>query len=436
MTHLRSTGASCTRIVVILFVIAFSFLPAQVAHSASSILKKGDRVAIAGDSITEQKLYSKYMETYLLACRPDLDLKVIQLGWSGERAPGFERRMDNDLMFWRPDVVTTCYGMNDGRYRAYEDGIGETYLNAMREIVSRLKAAGATIVVGSPGPVDSHSYDVRRPSAPAKANVYNQNLATLAGLAKDIAVENGMPYADVNGVMTEAMRKAKAEHGVEYHVAGRDGVHPRENGHLVMAYAFLKAMDLDGSIGSIKVDWGKNAIASAGHTVTSVVGGAVTLESSRYPFCFSGDPSSPESTVSILSSVPFQPNLNRLTLSVANLPAAGAVVTWGEAEKSFTRDQLASGINLAAEFLDNPFSAPFAAVMEAVAEKQRYETFMTKYTINRFPSLRSNFTEDADVENAIDTILSKLTDRQEALHAAARAAVKPISHTITITPKG
>jgi hypothetical protein len=61
---------------------------------------------------------------------------------------------------------------------------------------------------------------------------------------------------------------------------------------------------------------------------------------------------------------------------------------------------------------------------------------MTKYTINRFPSLRSNFTEDADVENAIDTILSKLTDRQEALHAAARAAVKPISHTITITPKG
>jgi hypothetical protein len=76
--------------------------------SGQCILKKGDRIAIVGDSITEQKLYSKYMETYLLACVPELELTCVQLGWSGERAPGFAARMENDLLPWKPTVVTTC----------------------------------------------------------------------------------------------------------------------------------------------------------------------------------------------------------------------------------------------------------------------------------------------------------------------------------------
>jgi hypothetical protein len=32
-------------------------------NAADLVLKKGDRLAIIGDSITEQKLYSKYIET-------------------------------------------------------------------------------------------------------------------------------------------------------------------------------------------------------------------------------------------------------------------------------------------------------------------------------------------------------------------------------------
>jgi hypothetical protein len=32
------------------------------------ILKKGQRIAIVGDSITEQKLYSKFIELYLTSC--------------------------------------------------------------------------------------------------------------------------------------------------------------------------------------------------------------------------------------------------------------------------------------------------------------------------------------------------------------------------------
>ena len=34
---------------------------------ADPVVKDGDRVAIAGDSITEQKIYSRYIEAYLLS---------------------------------------------------------------------------------------------------------------------------------------------------------------------------------------------------------------------------------------------------------------------------------------------------------------------------------------------------------------------------------
>ena len=43
------------------------------ASESGCIVEKGDYVVIAGDSITEQMLYSSYVETYMLVCEPELD---------------------------------------------------------------------------------------------------------------------------------------------------------------------------------------------------------------------------------------------------------------------------------------------------------------------------------------------------------------------------
>ena len=147
------------------------------------VLRRGDHVVIVGDSITEQRLYSRFIEDYLIACMPALELKVTQLGWSGETAPGFAKRMDNDLLALKPDVVTTCFGMNDGKYRPYEAALGQTYVDAMREIVTAVGGSGARVVIGSPGAVDTDTF--RRPDLPA--TVYNENLAQLRDLARELA---------------------------------------------------------------------------------------------------------------------------------------------------------------------------------------------------------------------------------------------------------
>jgi hypothetical protein len=94
---------------------AIVFVGIAVA-SAETLLKPDDYVAVIGDSITEQKLYSLYMEDYLLMCQPTSHLRTTQFGWGGETAPGFAKRMEYDMIRFHPTAATTCFGMNDGRY--------------------------------------------------------------------------------------------------------------------------------------------------------------------------------------------------------------------------------------------------------------------------------------------------------------------------------
>ena len=61
---------------------------------AEPVLKPNDSLAICGDSITEQKLYSAFIEDYLLMCQPVRGVETMQFGWSGETSWGFVARMD------------------------------------------------------------------------------------------------------------------------------------------------------------------------------------------------------------------------------------------------------------------------------------------------------------------------------------------------------
>lgn len=433
MTSTRNptSGISHAHKVIVLLLL---LLPAHMlVYSADTplVLKKGDRLAVVGDSITEQKLYSKYIETYLAACAPQLEIRTIQLGWGGEAAGGFAGRMDNDLVPWKPNVITTCYGMNDGGYKPFENATGAAYEANMRKIVARFKPSGVILIIGSPGVVDTGTYKNR----PTSAAVYNEALGKLGDIGRKIAGENGMPFADVHGAMLSAMEKAKAANGEDYPVAGTDGVHPGPNGQLVMAFEFLRAMDLDGQIAVITVDLDGKTTASAGQKVLSSKKGRIEIESSRYPFCFSGTEKDPDGTRSILPFVPFQEDLNRFTLTVKNLPGRQAEVKWGDASKTFSKQQLEKGINLAAEFVeDNPFASAFDRVMKAVEEKQKLETVMVKGPINSLGNLKADIAADPKLAKAVEAFRTALSTHWEAKDRMVRSAVQPVRHTIEIKP--
>src|SRR5688572_19379449 len=159
------------------------------AVAAEPGLQQGDYVAIIGDSITEQKLYSLNIESYLLMCQPKAGLSATQFGWGGETAEGFSRRMVNDCLRFKPAVATTCFGMNDGRYSPMDDGKAKWYRDAQRSVVKQLKEAGVRfIVLGSPGVVDADTFR----KDPAAAEMYNKTLAALRDIDRELAKEEGV----------------------------------------------------------------------------------------------------------------------------------------------------------------------------------------------------------------------------------------------------
>ncbi|MDD5200234.1 MAG: SGNH/GDSL hydrolase family protein [Terrimicrobiaceae bacterium] len=407
-----------------------------LAHAGSAgRLQPGDLVGICGDSITEQKLYSLYMADYLLMCQPEPKLSAIQFGWSGETAPGFLARMKNDALVFKPTVATTCYGMNDGGYTATTPERLAAYRKAMTGIVDALKAGGVRfIVVGTPGAVDTYFFKNRS----VGPDVYNQTLADFGQAAKEVADRAGVGFADVHGAMIEAMAKAKAQNGADFPVAGGDGVHPHPDGHLIMAYAFLKALGCDGNIGTITVDLKSNrAEATGGTKVLSVANGTVTLESTRYPFCFPGaNDKDPISTRSILPFLPFNQDLNRYMLVVRNVPSDSLKVTWGSQSRTFPAADLAKGVNLAAEFLDNPFSVPFMAVQQKLAAQQAFETLGSKWLLHSLLSWR-DLPEANDVMGpVIPRLTSTILTKWQGLRNASAAALMPVKHSIKIEPAG
>jgi lysophospholipase L1-like esterase len=400
-----------------------TYTPIKAPVTRELLLKPGDRLAICGDSITEQRMYSRIIETYLTVCVPQLQVAVRQFGWSGEKAPEFLARMENDVLRFEPTIATTCYGMNDHNYQPYQDEYAKIYRDASRGIIETFKTHGVRVIQGSPGTVGKMPAWVQR----AKGNVedLNHSLVQFRNIDVDLALEEQVAFADVFCPMLVGGFEAKQQYGQDYMISGKDGVHPGWAGHLVMAYAFLRAMGLDGRIGIITLDMtGGQATASEGHKVVASEPGRAEIESSRYPFCASGPDNSDSSIRSGMTLVPFNDELNRFMLVVRHAPAGTYRVTWGDASKTYTAEQLARGVNLAADFETNPFSEAFKRVDEAVAKKQEYETRQIKQLFHG-PEGRT----DMDMTTA-------LTEKVRApLESAIGAAFVPVRHTIALKPE-
>ena len=395
------------------------FQPHKAPAPAGLVLKKGDRLAIIGDSITEQKQYSRFMETYLTVCVPELEITARQYGWGGETAPGFLSRMTNDCLTFKPTIATTCYGMNDHGYRAYTPDVGERYRKASTAIVQSFKANGVRVIQGSPGCVG-----FKVPWGQGGWEALNLNLCELRNIGTEIAEKEHVGFADVFWPMITAGVEAQKRYATNYAIAGGDAVHPGGAGHLVMAYAFLKSFGLDGDIGTFTVDLKSvKATASKGHEVISSADGEVKIKSGRYPFCATGDEKSDGSIRSAMTLVPFNQELNRLTLvAKSGEPDKKYKVTWGAETHSYTSEQLAKGVNLAADFVVNPFSEAFNKVDAAVAAKQNYETHQIK-----------NMFHGPEFRTEPETIIALTEKFHTPLANAIKTAFVPVTHTLKIT---
>lgn len=183
-------------------------------------LRPHERIVFLGDSITEQNLWTLYVETELLIRFPEHRLRFRNRGWASNRAPDGLARFDRDVTPLKPTWVWLAFGMNDGGYRPLSQRLLAEYTTALTALVEKVRAIGARPLILGPTAVGE-----RFPG-------YNETLAHFRDGAHGVAEAAGAPFIDLLPPLI-----------------GRDdllldGVHPNEAGHRVIADSILTALDL------------------------------------------------------------------------------------------------------------------------------------------------------------------------------------------------
>ncbi len=340
--------------------LALTILAAGTSATADEkpfALKNGDRVVFYGDSITEQRLYTTFVETYVVTRFPKMDVTFVHSGWGGDRVGGggggpIDVRLKRDVLTFKPTVVTIMLGMNDASYRPFDQKIFDTYSKGYEHIVETLKkdAPGVRLTLIQPSPYD----DVTR--KPNFEGGYNAVLLKYADFVKDLAGKQGAGVADLNTGLVDATKKADAEN---HDLAMRfnfDRVHPGPAGQLLMAEGLLKAWNAPAIVSSVQLDTEASTSVKAENTKVSelVVGEKISWvqEDQSLPFpLLLNDPA----TALAVKSSDVVDALDRQVLKVANLKGSEYKLKIdGQEVGKFTKEALAEGVNLAT--LDTPMA--------------------------------------------------------------------------------
>jgi len=400
-------------------------LAGAMAAQPRFALRDGDRVVFYGDSITDQRLYTTFTETYVVTRFPRLDVRFVHSGWGGDRVTGggggpVDVRLWRDVLAYNPTVMTVMLGMNDGRYRAFEQPVFDDFATGYRHIVDTAKKQlpGVRITAIEPSPYD----DVTRP--PLFEGGYNQVLLRFSDFLKQLATEEKLGLADLNGPVVAMLAKAK---DLDAAAAARlipDRVHPGPGGHLIMAEALLKAWNAPATVSDVEIDVGrKEAARQVNARVTDLrFGKAITWTEMEDALPMPFDAHDAGVALAVRAS-DFIEALDREPLAVRGLPAGTYTLSIdGEAVGHFTAEQLAAGVNLAV--LPTPMARQAAEVHALTL--QHVAIHQTRWRQVQVPLEKGGAPHLGEALQALDELEADLVRAQ-------RAAALPKAHQFEVT---
>ena len=348
MSHAQCTPAPPASL---LFAFAVALAPTWARADGPFSLKDGDRVVFYGDSITDQRLYTTFVEAFVATRFPRMKVDFVHSGWGGDSVSGggggpIDVGLDRDVIVHKPTVVTIMLGMNDAAYQPFDQKVFDTYAEGYRHIVDKLRRdlPGLRLTLIGPSPFD----DVCRP--PTFEGGYNAVLVRYGEFVKVLASEKRATFADLNRPVVEATRKAFA---ADAELAGKlnpDRVHPDIGGQLLMAAALLKAWNAPAIVSAVEIDAGGGSAAprlksEAGAKTSSLVGDAGRLGwiqvDDGLPFPI--DYEDPATRLAVRSSTLLD-DLDRQGLRVVNLEKPRYTLKIdGKDVGTFSKEDLAGG---------------------------------------------------------------------------------------------
>ncbi|MEI6603975.1 MAG: GDSL-type esterase/lipase family protein [Verrucomicrobiota bacterium] len=344
-------------------------LTAFPCTAADFFLKNGDTVAIMGDSITEQHLYSTYVETWALTRFPTWDIKFFNLGIGGDNAGGGGNRFKRDALGCGATVMTVNFGMNDcgGPGSTFDENRYKEFKKAMQMIADQVKTANIRVAWCTTTPAEVMD---EGPSVLP----YILNLEKYSGAVKEIAASNGNAlFIDQFHPFVAAIDKARAANP-KNRIGGGDVVHPGQAGQTLMAAEILKGMSFPMLVAAVEINATSHKVVQNKNCqiegLKVAASGAIEFQQkdNALPFFPDGD------AKNILQWVPILEQMNGYYLKVTGLKTDRFEVRLGGVKVAdFSAAQLAAGVNLAAPALAaGPIAEQVKAVAAAISAKNSY----------------------------------------------------------------
>jgi lysophospholipase L1-like esterase len=424
----------------LLLLFASAFL-SSAAIAADFLIHDGDRVVFLGDSITEQRLYTTYIEAYALTRHPEWKLSFHNVGWGGDTAwlrqrshpdeaklfaadeASQQKMVENsvshglqrDVLPLKPTFVTVKFGMNDHSYQPFREHIFRAYVCSQTEIAQELKAAGARVAFLTPQPIED-----KRPD-PDK-DPRNQSLRKFSDGLRDVASKEGETFVDqFDPYMAMLLRERTGN--LDRMVGGGDAVHPGPIGHTVMAWAVLKGLGASALVSRAVLDCSAKKVAAAeGCRVDNlkIADGAISFdrvdEALPMPIDERAEPA--------LNLAPILDELSRYELQVTGLPARNYTIAIdGEKAAQVSADELAKGCNLANRA--GPISKQAREVLAAVFQKNNlYFDRWRNVQLYNFPK----WSQSPEVEAKRSAELARLDQQIADVEKNIDAMRKPNAH--------
>lgn len=188
---------------------AFQNRPATIAFLGDSVTNGcfelfntyGENNEVTGfDTVYDpEHSYGADLRRILQMLYPMAQINLVNAGISGDNAPNGLKRMERDLLPFRPDLTVVCFGLNDsGRG---DEGLAD-YRAALVGIVEQLKAAGSEVILMTPQPICARVHPklenagLRALGKQFAENFQNGSFARYMDTIRSVAAETNVPLCD------------------------------------------------------------------------------------------------------------------------------------------------------------------------------------------------------------------------------------------------
>jgi lysophospholipase L1-like esterase len=396
---------------------------ATCIHAQELALHDGDRVVFYGDSITAQRLYTRFVEDIFLTRYPQMHITFWNAGVPGDTAYGgytgdTSTRLRRDVLPHRPTVITIMLGMNDGYYMDFNPKYLDVFKTGYAKLLDSLQRESPEpkILLISPTPYDevTHGTEFAR---------YSDTVSRYSAAVKELAVSSHLGLSDFNQVETSLLNAGTQKNTSLAALLVPDRIHPSEASHWVMAAALARTWGVSPIISSVEIDAAvAKTIAVENSEVADLKAAEEKLQWTQTDKALPLPLSLDDAMIQFVLGISGLEEMDQQLLRVSGFPAARYTLKIdGKSIASFTREQLSSGVNLAV----------YATPMESQARGvDGIELKRTRLDEAHFILAIENpkISNDADATRAIEA-------KDAALAAEQRAAAQPKPHRFELSPE-